>query len=96
VAELADATDLKSVEGKPHGGSSPPGAIRKEYLMSGKGDRYRDVDRKKYDKEYEKIFGKKKLNIMSDKESNDNMGNVHKRRKKKANKSSVSQRRQSS
>jgi len=27
VAELADATDLKSVEGKPHGGSSPPGAI---------------------------------------------------------------------
>ena len=64
--------------------------------MSGKGDRYRDVDRKKYDKEYEKIFGKKKLNIMSDKESNDNMGNVHKRRKKKANKSSVSQRRQSS
>ena len=27
MAELADATDLKSVEGKPHGGSSPPGAI---------------------------------------------------------------------
>jgi hypothetical protein len=27
VAELADATDLKSVEGIPHGGSSPPGAI---------------------------------------------------------------------
>ena len=28
MAELADATDLKSVEGKPHGGSSPPGAIK--------------------------------------------------------------------
>ena len=27
MAELADATDLKSVEGIPHGGSSPPGAI---------------------------------------------------------------------
>ena len=33
MAELADATDLKSVEGKPHGGSSPPGAIRKGYNM---------------------------------------------------------------
>lgn len=52
--------------------------------MSGKGDRYRDVDKKKYDEQYEKIFGKKKFNIMSDKESNDNMGSVHKRRKKKA------------
>ena len=62
MAELADATDLKSVEGKPHGGSSPPGAIRKEVLMYGKGDKYRDVDKKKYDEEYDKIFGKKKLN----------------------------------
>ena len=34
MAELADATDLKSVEGKPHGGSSPPGAILFErYFM---------------------------------------------------------------
>ena len=64
--------------------------------MSGKGDKYRDVDRKKYDEQYEKIFGKKKLNIMSDKESNDNMGNIHNRRKNKADKSSVVKRRKSS
>ena len=30
--------------------------------MYGKGDKYRDVDKKKYDEQYEKIFGKKKLN----------------------------------
>ncbi len=30
--------------------------------MAGKGDKYRDVDKKKYDEQYEKIFGKKKLN----------------------------------
>ncbi|MHC4121945.1 MAG: hypothetical protein ACYSSI_00095 [Planctomycetota bacterium] len=27
---------------------------------AGKGDRYRPVDRKKYEKNYDKIFGKKK------------------------------------
>lgn len=30
--------------------------------MYGKGDKYRDVDKEKYDEQYEKIFGKKKLN----------------------------------
>ena len=33
MAELADATDLKSVEGIPHGGSSPPGAIINTRVM---------------------------------------------------------------
>ena len=28
--------------------------------QAGKGDRYRDVDRKKWDENYERIFGKKK------------------------------------
>jgi len=32
--------------------------------MNGKGDTYRPVDKKQYDENYEKIFGKKKLNIM--------------------------------
>jgi hypothetical protein len=28
--------------------------------MSGKGDKYRPVDRRKYERNYERIFGKKK------------------------------------
>ena len=28
--------------------------------MAGKGDKYRPVDKKQYDKNYDKIFGKKK------------------------------------
>ena len=31
--------------------------------INGKGDRYRPVDKVKYDKTYERVFGKKKLNI---------------------------------
>lgn len=32
----------------------------------GKGDRQRKVNKKEYDKNFTEIFGKKKLNIMSD------------------------------
>jgi hypothetical protein len=33
--------------------------------MAGKGDRFRKVDKKKYDENFERVFGIKKFNIMS-------------------------------
>lgn len=39
--------------------------------MAGKGDRYRPVNKEVYDKNFEAVFGTKKLNIMSDSDRQD-------------------------
>jgi len=46
---------------------------------AGKGDSYRDVNKKKYDENFDRIFGKKPLNIMKEKEDEETEGSETKR-----------------
>jgi len=39
--------------------------------MAGKGDKFRPVNKEVYDKNFEAVFGQKKLNIMSDDDRQD-------------------------